>query len=81
MQIKAAINGGTSQRARAGVPVTPHEIAADVEAVIAARAFAVHFHPRDPNGDETVAAEYVGKSIRAVRERVPAALIGVTTGA
>jgi uncharacterized protein (DUF849 family) len=81
MNIKAAINGGTPKSAHAAVPVTPEEIAHDVVAVAAAGAFAVHCHPRDDEGRESLEARHVDAVVRAVRSRTNAIAIGVTTGA
>lgn len=78
MRVKAAINGGTVHPA---VPLTPDQLAADVVAVAEAGAFAVHFHPRDDEGRETLAAQHVDAAVRAIRARRPPIPFGVTTGA
>jgi len=67
-RVKAAINGGRP----APAPITPQEIANDTRAVLAAGAFAVHVHPRDTNGRESLASEDVAKLPKGV---------GLTTGA
>jgi len=81
MNIKAAINGGTSRAMHPRVPVTAQEIADDVLAVAAAGAFAVHFHPRDKDGNETLSRDAVADALRAIRRNGVAIPIGVTTGA
>ena len=78
MRVKAAINGGT---VHPSVPLTPDQLAEDVLAVAVAGAFAVHFHPRDGEGRETLAAHHVDAALRAIRARRPPIPIGVTTGA
>jgi len=81
MRVKAAINGGTSRALHARVPITAEEIADDVIAVAAAGAFAVHFHPRDPEGKETLSGDAVADAMRAIRRHAVGIPVGVTTGA
>ena len=70
-RVKAAINGGRAHPA----PITPDEIANDARAVIAAGAFAVHVHPRDADGRESLEPDDVAAVVKV------AGKIGVTTGA
>jgi uncharacterized protein (DUF849 family) len=79
MLLKACLNGGTTRDAHPAVPQTPLELAADAAAVVAAGAGAVHMHPRDADGAETLEPEYVLPAIAAVRAAIPAP-VGVTTG-
>ena len=55
-------------------------LAQDAEACVAAGARAIHLHPRDPEGRETLRAEVVEEVVREVRDAcgVP---VGVTTSA
>jgi uncharacterized protein (DUF849 family) len=76
-RIKAALNGGREHPA----PVTAQEIATAAALAIDAGAFAVHVHPRDSSGKESLAAADVDAVIAAVRTAVPEIAIGVTTGA
>lgn len=73
--IEAALNGG---RIAEGVPSTPDELARDAAECIDAGAFAVHIHPRNRDGRESLDADDVANAINAVRARCS---VGVTTGA
>lgn len=44
-------------------------------------AFAVHFHPRDAEGRQTLAADDCGAAVAAVRDRCPGLPIGLSTSA
>jgi uncharacterized protein (DUF849 family) len=79
MLLKACLNGGTTRDAHPAVPQTPAELAADAAAVIAAGAGAVHLHPRDASGAETLEADSVLAAVAAVRAAISAP-VGVTTG-
>ncbi len=72
---KAALNGG---RIAEGVPSTPAELARDAAECIKAGAFAVHIHPRNRNGRESLDADDVANAVSAVRVHCS---VGVTTGA
>lgn len=70
-RVKAALNGGRP----APAPCTPAEIAVEARNAIAAGAFAVHVHPRDASGRESLAPG----DVAAVVDAVPNA--GITTAA
>jgi uncharacterized protein (DUF849 family) len=78
--LKACLNGGITRDEHPSVPQTPAELAADAAAVVAAGAGAVHLHPRDASGAETLDADHVLAAVAAVRAAVPATPVGVTTG-
>ena len=59
MLIKACLNGGTSRAEHPSVPQTPGELAAEAVAAVRAGAGAVHLHPRDPSGAQTLDPEAV----------------------
>lgn len=80
MLIKACLNGGTTREQHAAVPLTPAELAADARDVVQAGAGAIHVHPRDASGNETLEAEAVLAAVHAVRAAVPHVPVGVTTG-
>jgi uncharacterized protein (DUF849 family) len=66
------------------MPVTPAELAADARACVAAGARAIHLHPRDQDGRESLRAEVVDAVVRQVRAAcgVPVGVpVGVSTGA
>jgi uncharacterized protein (DUF849 family) len=80
MLIKACLNGGTTRERHAGVPLTPAELAADAGDVVRAGAGAIHVHPRDASGNETLEPEAVLAAVHAIRAAVPHIPVGVTTG-
>jgi uncharacterized protein (DUF849 family) len=75
--IKACLNGGSDHPA---APVTPDQLAADSRAVVAVGAQAIHIHPRDASGAQSLAAADVLPAIAAIRAAVPGTPVGVTTG-
>ena len=80
MLIKACLNGGTTRAVHPSVPQAPDELAADASAVVRGGAGAVHIHPRDASGTETLHPDPVLAAVAAVRASVPATPVGVTTG-
>jgi uncharacterized protein (DUF849 family) len=59
--------------------VTAEHLAADAKAVVAAGAGAIHVHPRDASGGESLRSADVAQAVEAAR---PAGVpVGVTTGA
>jgi uncharacterized protein (DUF849 family) len=78
--LKACLNGGTTRDTHPLVPQTPAELAADASAVTAAGAGAVHVHPRDWSGAETLDPDCVLAAVAAIRAAVPGTPVGVTTG-
>lgn len=80
MLIKACLNGGTTRQQHSSVPRTPDELAADARDTVGAGARAIHVHPRDASGGETLEAEAVLAAVRAIRSAVPDVPVGVTTG-
>jgi uncharacterized protein (DUF849 family) len=76
--IKACLNGNRAPGAHPALPVTPAQLAADAAAAVAAGAQAIHIHPRDGDGRETLA---VDDAVRAVHAAAPGVPVGVSTGA
>jgi uncharacterized protein (DUF849 family) len=78
--LQAALNGDRTKVAHPAVPVSVEELMRDTAACVAAGARAIHLHPRDPDGRETLEAEVVNEVVRKVRGGcgVP---VGVTTSA
>jgi uncharacterized protein (DUF849 family) len=61
------------------VPYTAAELAAEAVAARAAGAFAVHFHPRDGDGRETLAASVCESAVAAVRTAARGLPVGLST--
>lgn len=80
MLLKVCLNGPRGKSDHPAVPITPAELAGEARSSVAAGAEAVHLHPRDGSGAETLAAAEVGAAVRAVREACTAP-VGVSTGA
>jgi uncharacterized protein (DUF849 family) len=80
MLLQAALNGPYTKDDHPAVPITPAELARDAKACVEAGAGAIHMHPRDANGHETLDAETIDAVVREVRAAcgVP---VGVSTGA
>jgi uncharacterized protein (DUF849 family) len=78
--VKCCLNGGTRREEHPAVPLTPSELAAEARAAVEAGAGAVHLHPRDLGGAETLDAAPLDAAVVAVRDACPGAPVGVTTG-
>jgi uncharacterized protein (DUF849 family) len=78
-RIKACLNGGRTRAEHPAVPHTPAELAADAVAVGRAGAFAVHVHPRDATGAQTLAARACDAAVEAIRAAAPRLRIGLST--
>jgi uncharacterized protein (DUF849 family) len=80
MLLQAALNGPYTKADHPAMPITAAELAADARACVDAGAGAIHMHPRDADGRESLAAEVIDAAVREVRAAcgVP---VGVSTGA
>jgi uncharacterized protein (DUF849 family) len=78
--LQAALNGDRSAGEHPAVPVAPETLAQDAADCVAAGAQAIHLHPRDGHGHETLDPAVVDAVVRHVKAAcgVP---VGVTTGA
>ena len=78
--LQAALNGDRTKAERSATPISVEELAQDADACVAAGARAIHLHPRDLEGRETLDAEIVDEVVTKVRSAcgVP---VGVTTSA
>lgn len=75
----ACLNGDRTRAEHPAVPRTPAELAADAAAVRRAGAFAVHVHPRDSDGEQTLAAAISDAVVRAIRAAAPGMPVGLST--
>jgi uncharacterized protein (DUF849 family) len=78
--LQAALNGPFGKDAHPAVPLSAAELARDAAACVAAGARAIHLHPRDADGRESLHATLVDAVVTTVRDAcgVP---VGVSTGA
>lgn len=79
-RIQACLNGARARGFHPRLPLTPGELAADAAACAAAGASALHIHPRDLNGEETLDPDAVGAAVAAVRRAAPGLHVSVSTG-
>lgn len=79
--LKACLNGARAASEHPALPVTPQAVGRAAAGVAAAGADAVHLHPKDASGRDSLAADDVGAFVRAVRLAAPGVPVGVTTGA
>lgn len=61
------------------MPQSPAELAADALAVRRAGAFAVHVHPRDAKGSQTLRAAECDAAVAAIRKAAPGLPVGLST--
>jgi uncharacterized protein (DUF849 family) len=78
--VKACINGARTPDQHPHLPVTPAQLASEAVAAHHAGAKAVHMHPKDADGRDSLLAAEVDAAVTAVREAVPGLPLGVTTG-
>jgi uncharacterized protein (DUF849 family) len=78
--VKACINGARTPDQHPNLPVAPHQLAAEAIAAHGAGAKAVHMHPKDADGVDSLLPEHVDAAVSAVRHAAPGLPLGVTTG-
>ena len=81
MLLKAAINGRRAPSEHPAIPITPSQQACQATIAVAAGAGAIHVHPRNSDGRESLAFDDLAATLDAIRAACPAILIGVSTGA
>jgi uncharacterized protein (DUF849 family) len=80
MLLKAAINGRRTQSEHPAVPINPGQQAREAAIAVAAGAGAIHVHPRNASGFESLTSGDVAASLQAIRAACPTVSIGVSTG-
>jgi uncharacterized protein (DUF849 family) len=81
MAVKACLNGGRSRDEHPAMPQSAAELASDAVAVRAAGAFAVHVHPRDARGVQTLDAKSCDAAVAAIRSAAAGVAVGLSTAA
>ncbi|SDE83007.1 Uncharacterized conserved protein, DUF849 family [Blastococcus fimeti] len=81
MLIKACLNGPRRPGDHPALPVAPAHVGRDAAAAVAAGAGALHVHPKDGAGADSLHPAAVADVLTAVRAAVPGVPVGVTTGA
>lgn len=77
--LQGCLNGSRTKSFHLATPYTPEELARDAEAAVRAGAEELHIHPRGADGAESLAPDDIGQALLAVRGRVPAIPVGVST--
>lgn len=78
--MKAALNGNRSPDEHPGVPITPQQLAQAALEAVEAGADALHFHPRNAAGMESLEAQDVAAALEAVRAACPGVPVGISSG-
>jgi len=79
--VKACLNGARTREEHDAVPQSAAELAQDTAAAERAGAFAVHVHPRDASGRQTLAAPACDAAVAAIRAAAPRLPVGLSTAA
>lgn len=79
--LKACLNGTRRRDEHPAVPLTPAELAADAVRCVTAGVAAVHVHPRDASGAESLGPAVIAEAVTAIRDARPGLPVGVSTGA
>jgi uncharacterized protein (DUF849 family) len=81
MLLKAAINGKRSRNEHPAIPINPSQQAHQAAIAVEAGAGAIHVHPRDKSGYESLGSDDVAAALQAIRAKCPTTPVGVSTGA
>lgn len=79
--LEAALNGSRTPAEHPAIPRTPVELAAAARGAVDAGARALHLHPHDDAGRETLAVGPTAAALRAVRAACPGVPLSVSTSA
>lgn len=80
MLLKVCANGARDTSEHPALSSDPSAVAAECAKAIAAGAGAVHVHPKNRRGEESLSATDVDRWVAALRQHCPNVPIGVTTG-
>lgn len=79
--LKVALNGARQVGSHPALPITADELADAAAACIVAGATAVHLHPRDDSGRESLEPDVIARTVARIATTVGNVPIGVSTGA
>jgi uncharacterized protein (DUF849 family) len=79
--VKACLNGSRRRDEHPAIPISPAELALDAYQAVVAGAGAVHVHPRQASGSETLEPGSCALAVSAIRRVCPETPVGLTTGA
>jgi uncharacterized protein (DUF849 family) len=80
MLLKAVLNGSRTSQDHDSLPVSPEQIANDVQIAVSLGARAIHIHPRNKDGLESLEWPDIETTVHAVRKHSPTIPVGVSTG-
>lgn len=80
MFVQVCVNGSRRPNEHPRLSPDANHVAADAAAAVAAGAEAIHLHPKDASGHDSLTADDVARWVAATREACPGVSIGVTTG-
>jgi uncharacterized protein (DUF849 family) len=78
--LQAALNGNLTKKDHPALPISVKELSRDAVACVAAGARAIHLHPRDHVGNESLDPELIDRVVSEVR-RACSVPVGVSSGA
>ncbi|GHC77985.1 hypothetical protein GCM10007079_15570 [Nocardiopsis terrae] len=79
MRIVACLNGDRRPGAHPALPVSVDQLVTDARSAVAAGATAVHIHPRDHGGAESLEPQVVSELMERMRAEVPDVPVSLTT--
>ena len=79
MLLEACLNGSRTPGEHPALPITPQELAQDAQRVVVAGAGALHTHPRNAQGEQSLDAQDIAAALIAIRELCPGVPLGVST--
>lgn len=79
--VKVCVNGARQLHEHPALTTDLTVLASDAARAIAAGASAIHVHPKDASGADSLAADDVDRWVTTFRDRCPGVPLGVTTGA
>lgn len=78
--IQACLNGARPATFHPALPLDPASLAREALACVDAGARALHLHPRDGSGRESLSADSIDAALSTLRAALPAIPIGISTG-
>ncbi len=79
--LQACLNGARLPAEHPALPATPEQLAQAARSAVDAGAETLHIHPKDAEGQDSLAPDLVAAALSAVRAAVPDVPVGTTTGA
>src|SRR6476646_1027034 len=78
--IQVALNGSRLKTDCPGIPITTGQLCVSAMESVVAGAGAIHFHVRDPAGNETLDFQYVSEQVSGIKTVLPDIPLGISTG-